>query len=102
MTPSASPGSHGPAIVIAWRAATVTAPWRAWRAVAVISRTSASKARPGSWTEIAARPCTCAWVGITSTDDVELGLGGAGGDLGGAHGVAVVGQHDDLAPHRTP
>ena len=28
--------------------------------------------------------------------DVVLGLGRAGGDLGGAHGVAVVGQHDDL------
>ena len=33
MTPRTSPGSHGPAIVIARRAATVTAPWRAWRAV---------------------------------------------------------------------
>ena len=43
----------------------VTAPCRACRAVAVISRTSCSKLRPGSCTASAARPCTCAWVGIT-------------------------------------
>ena len=80
-TPSTSPGSHGPAIVIACLAATVTAPWRACRAVAVISRTSWSKARPGSWTASAASPCTCAVVGITATRTSVVGLGGAGRDL---------------------
>ena len=45
----------------------MTAPWRACRAVAVISRTSWSKVRPGSCTAIAARPWTWAWLGITST-----------------------------------
>ena len=83
-------------MVIACLAATVTAPWRAWRAVAVISRTSWSKLRPGSCTASAARPCTWAWVGITATRIAVVGLGGAGGDLGGAHRVGVVGQDDDL------
>ena len=45
----------------------MTAPWRAWRAVAVISSTSESKPRPGSWTASAASPWTCATVGITAT-----------------------------------
>ena len=54
-------------MVIACRAATVTAPWRAWLAVAVMWSTSWSKDRPGSWTATAARPCTCAWLGITAT-----------------------------------
>ena len=100
ITPSTSPGSQGPAMVIACRAATVTAPWRACRAVAVISRTSWSKERPGSWTASAASPCTWAVVGITATRIVVVLLGGAGRDLGRAHRVAVVGQHDHLAARR--
>ena len=61
----------------------------------------ASKARPGSCTASAASPCTCAWVGITATRTPCVGLGGAGRDLGDAHGVGVVGQHHDLGAHRS-
>ena len=48
-------------------AATVTAPWRAPRAAAVMCTTSLSSGRPGSCTASAAMPCTWARVGMTTT-----------------------------------
>ena len=54
-------------MVIASRAATVTAPCRAPRAAAVMCTTSMSSGRPGSCTASAAIPWTCARVGMTTT-----------------------------------
>ena len=60
-------GSHGPAIVMARRAAMVTAPCRACQAVAVISSTSCSKLRPGSWTPKRGEALHLGLGGLTTT-----------------------------------
>ena len=74
----------------------MTAPCRACRAVAVISMTSRSKLRPGSWTAMRGEPLH---LGLGVDDrhphPVVL-LGGAGRDLGDPQRVGVVRQHDHL------
>ena len=67
------------------RAATVTAPWRAWRAVAVISRTSCVEGAAGLVHGERGQALHLR-LGRDHRDPEpsSLGLGGAGGDLGDA------------------
>ena len=92
---------HGPAVVIASRAATVTAPWRAPRAAAVICTTSRVERATGL---VHGERGDALHLGPgRDHDDVDAQLlGRAGGGLGGAERVGVVGQHDHLARRRWP